>query len=282
MPKVQGEKTVVFIKRSILYVAITLGAIFVLFPFFWMVFVAIKPEGQAFSLTISFAKPLWKNFVSIATDPSYPFWRFFINSLIVATMGAALTTLFCSMGGYVFAKKDFYLKEILFWFLLSTMMIPGMMFLVPQFAIVTKLHWINTYKGMVIPHVASVFGIFMMRQYIETIPSSLIESAKIDGASELQIFFRIIIPLSLAITTTLFLLTFLFHWSNFLWHLVVNTPDSPKLTLPVGLALFRGQYQMDWEKMMAASCFTIIPIAILFLLAQKFFIEGLTSGAVKE
>lgn len=282
MPAVKGEKTVIFVKRLLIYSAMTAGAVFVLFPFFWMIFVAVKPEGQAFSLTISFAKPLWRNFVSICTDPSYPFWKFFINSVIVATAGAFLTTLFCSMGGYAFAKKDFYLKEVLFWFLLATMMIPGMMFLVPQFAIVTKFNWINTYQGMVMPHVASVFGIFLMRQYMETIPSSLIESAKIDGASELQVFFRIIIPLSLAVVTTLFLLSFLFHWSNFLWQLVVNTPDSNKLTIPVGLALFRGQYTMDWEKMMAASCFAIVPIVILFLFAQKFFMEGLTTGAVKE
>lgn len=282
MPQVQGQKTVVFVKSLILYIFMSVGAVFVLFPFFWMIFVAVKPEGQAFSLTVSFAKPLWKNFISIATDPSYPFWRFFINSVIVATSGGLLTTLFCAMGGYVFAKKDFYGKNVVYWFLLSTMMIPGMMFLVPQFAIVTKLNWINTYRGMVLPHVASVFGIFLMRQYIETVPSSLIESAKIDGASELQIFSKIIVPLSMAVMTTLFLLTFLFHWSNFLWHLVVNTPDSSKLTIPVGLALFRGQYQMDWEKMMAASCFAIIPIVIIFLIAQKFFIEGLTTGAVKE
>ena len=282
MPQVQGQKTVVFVKSLILYIFMSVGAVFVLFPFFWMIFVAVKPEGQAFSLTVSFAKPLWKNFISIATDPSYPFWRFFINSVIVATSGGLLTTLFCSMGGYVFAKKDFYGKNVVYWFLLSTMMIPGMMFLVPQFAIVTKLNWINTYSGMVLPHVASVFGIFLMRQYIETVPTSLIESAKIDGASELQIFSKIIVPLSMAVMTTLFLLTFLFHWSNFLWHLVVNTPDSSKLTIPVGLALFRGQYQMDWEKMMAASCFAIIPIVIIFLIAQKFFIEGLTTGAVKE
>jgi len=276
------KKSVVFIRRTLVYIAITLGAIFVLFPFFWMIFVAIKPEGQAFSLTLEFAKPLWKNFISIWTDPSYPFWRFFVNSLVVATSGALLTTLFCSMGGYVFAKKDFYFKEVIFWFLLATMMIPGMMFLVPQFAIITKLNWINSYRGMVLPHVASVFGIFLMRQYMETIPSSLIESAKIDGANELQIFFKIMLPLSLAVLTTLFLLSFLFHWSNFLWHLVVNTPDSDKLTIPVGLALFRGQYKMDWEKMMAASSCAIIPIVILFLIAQKFFIEGLTAGAVKE
>jgi multiple sugar transport system permease protein len=156
------------------------------------------------------------------------------------------------------------------------------MFLVPQFAIVTKLGWINTYQGMVVPHLANVFGIFLMRQYMETIPTSVIESAKLDGAGEISIFVRLILPLSMTIVTMVFLLSFLFHWSNFLWHLVVNTPESDKLTLPIGLALFKGQYTSDWAKMMAASCFSIIPIAAIFVFAQKFFIEGLTSGAVKE
>ncbi|MDI6757184.1 MAG: carbohydrate ABC transporter permease [Endomicrobiia bacterium] len=269
-------------KKTFLYVALAVGAVFVLFPFFWMILVALKPDEQVFALNFILQKPLLKNFVDIWTNPSYPFGRFFVNSLVVATSGGFFTALFCSLGGYVFAKKDFYFKEQIFWILLATMMIPGMMFLVPQFAIVTKLGWINTYSGMVVPHLANVFGIFLMRQYMETIPTSIIESAKIDGAGEWQIFWRLIVPLSMTIITMVFLLSFLFHWSNFLWHLVVNTPESDKLTLPIGLALFKGQYTSDWAKMMAASCFSIIPIALIFVVAQKFFIEGLTSGAVKE
>lgn len=275
-------KTPEVAKKTFLYVALAVGAVFVLFPFFWMILVALKPDEQVFALNFILQKPLLKNFVDIWTNPSYPFGRFFVNSLIVATSGGFFTALFCSLGGYVFAKKDFYFKEQIFWILLATMMIPGMMFLVPQFAIVTKLGWINTYSGMVVPHLANVFGIFLMRQYMETIPTSIIESAKIDGAGEWQIFWRLIVPLSMTIITMVFLLSFLFHWSNFLWHLVVNTPESDKLTLPIGLALFKGQYTSDWAKMMAASCFSIIPIALIFVVAQKFFIEGLTSGAVKE
>ncbi|RLD18462.1 MAG: carbohydrate ABC transporter permease [Caldiserica bacterium] len=270
-----------FIKRVILFIILSIGAIIVLFPFFWMLYIALKSPGKEFVLDFSFVKPFYANFLRVWKNESFPFGRFFLNSLIVATSGATLTALFCSMGGYVFAKKNFYLKEFLFWIMLSTLMVPGMMYMVPQFAIVTKLGWINTYKGMVIPHVASVFGLFLLRQHIETIPDSLISSAKIDGASEWQIFRTIIVPLSLPVITTVFLLTFLFQWTNFLWQLVVNTPESMKLTLPVGLALFRGQYQTQWCLLMAASSFSIIPIAILFLIAQRFFIEGLTAGAIK-
>jgi multiple sugar transport system permease protein len=204
-----------------------------------------------------------------------------VNSLIVATMAALFATLFAAMAGYVFAKKDFFMKKQFFYLLLATMMIPGMMYLVPQFVIVIKLGWFDTYKGLIIPHIASVFGLFLMKQFMESIPSSLIEAAQIDGAGEWQIFYMVVLPLSLPIITTLFLLTFLFHWSNFIWQLVITKPGSPLLTIPVGLAYFSGPHGSDWEVMMAASCFSIIPIAFLFLLAQKYFIEGMTQGAVK-
>jgi len=282
MPTVTARGAMPAVKNAVIYAFMLIGAIFVLFPFFWMIIVALKPDGQAFKFNLILENPFWKNFAEVWGNESYPFWKFFMNSLIVSTAGAALTTFVCALAGYAFAKKDFFLKETIFWGLLATMMIPGMMYLVPQFAIVTKLNWINTYQGMIVPHLANVFGVFLMRQYMETIPTSLLESAKIDGASEIKIFTKIVLPLSITIVTMLFLLSFLFHWSNFLWHLVVNTPESDKLTLPVGLALYKGQYEVFWNKLMAASCFSIIPIAALFVLAQRFFIEGLTTGAVKE
>jgi multiple sugar transport system permease protein len=196
-------------------------------------------------------------------------------------MAGLFATFFAALAGYVFAKKDFFMRDVFFYLLVATMMIPGMMYLVPQFVIVIKLGWFDTYKGLIVPHLASVFGVFMMRQFMKSIPSSLIEAAQIDGATEWQIFTVIVLPLSLPIVTTLFLLTFLFHWSNFIWHLVITKPGSPLLTIPVGLAYFSGPHGSDWEIMMAASCFSIIPIAFLFMLAQKYFIEGMTQGAEK-
>lgn len=270
------------IRRVLLYITLFFFAIFVLLPFFFMIYISLKQEGTAFKFDLSFVSPLLGNFIDVWKNPSYPFWRFFLNSVIVATGGATITTFICALGGYAFAKKDFYGKEVLFWGLLSTMMIPGMMYFIPQFAIITRLNWINTYQGLILPHCASVFGLFLMRQYMETIPSSIIESATIDGASELQIFFKLIVPISITVITIQFLFSFIFHWSNFLWHLVVNTPESDKLTLPIGLALYRGQYEVSWPKLMAASSFSIIPIAILFLITQKFFIKGITAGAIKE
>ncbi|MBK6427884.1 MAG: carbohydrate ABC transporter permease [Blastocatellia bacterium] len=188
----------------------------------------------------------------------------------------------CTFAGYAFAKKQFPGRDTIFYVLLASMLVPGLIFVVPQFALVSEFGWINTYQGMVLPHVANIFGLFLMRQYIETIPDSLLEAARIDGASEWQVFRIAIVPLAMPIIITLFLITFVSQWSNFLWQFITNTPDSPLRTLPVGLNLFKGQYDIKWELIMAGACFSIIPVAIIFALTQRYFIQGMTSGAVKE
>ncbi|MCO4781058.1 MAG: ABC transporter permease subunit [Candidatus Cloacimonetes bacterium] len=206
----------------------------------------------------------------------------FINSMIVA-VGTALLTVFISLlGGYVFAKKQFFGKDFLWAMFWSSMLIPGMMFIVPQYAIISRFGFINTYAAMIVPHCASIFGLYLMRQYIEGIPHSLFEAAYMDGANEVDLFSIIIIPLTKPIIATLFLMTFLSQWSNFLWQLIVNTSDSPYSTLPVILGSFKGQYVSDWTLLMAGSSVMLIPIVILFLCAQKYFVAGMTAGAVKE
>jgi ABC-type glycerol-3-phosphate transport system permease component len=249
----------------------------------------LKP-GE-FSYRFSYSRSFWdgvkeiytyRNFVEILFNRDFPFLKFFLNSLIVATCSGFFTVALCTMAGYVFAKKNFTGKRILWGVFLSTMLVPGLIFMLPQFAIVNKFGWINSYWGMVVPHLGNVFGLYLLRQYIETIPDSLFEAAKIDGATEWQLFSQVVIPLSMPIMLTLFLLVFVGQWSNFLWQYITNTPDSAYRTLPVGLALFKGQYDIRWEQMMAGACFSIIPITILFVIAQRFFIEGMTSGAVKE
>ncbi len=240
----------------------------------------------------------FRNFNKLWSNRDFPFKRFFVNSFIVAFFSGLLTVFLTTLGGYAFAKKDFYFKNILFYFFLASMLVPGMIYMVPQFALVYQIGELkilgiglllkklqimgfNTYGAMIIPHIANVFGLILIKQYIETIPDSLIEAATIDGASEWQIFTKVVMPLTLPIMVTLFLLVFIGQWSNFLWQLIVTTPSSSLRTLSVGLAYFRGQYAIYWEQMMAGAVFSILPIAILFLIAQKFFIEGMTKGAVK-
>lgn len=292
-----------FLKKLLLYEVLIAGVVVVLFPFFWMLCTSFKPSGQELlvnpdnPLDIVPHEPTFDNFRRVlkidsasieaaADDPieqKQHFGTYFLNSLLIASTAAFLVTLFASMSAYVFSKKELPFKKHMFTALLATMMLPGMMFMVPQFFMICQMGLFGTKLAMFLPHLASVFGVFMLKQFMDTIPDSLLEAARIDGASERQIFQNVIVPLAMPIILTLFLLTFLFHWSNFLWQLIVTDFENPlSITLPVGLSLFRGQYTADLGLIMAASCFSIVPIAVLFLFAQRYFIEGMTQGAVKE
>lgn len=265
-------------RTVLVYVGLTAAAVVVLFPFFWMVVTAFKEPGQAFSTEFIPRHPTLENFRRVLSD--YGFARYFLNSVFVATTAAVFATLFASFAGYVFAKKRFFGRDKIFGFLLASLMIPGMMYVVPQFAIINRLGWMNTYQAMIVPHLANVFGLFLMRQYMMTIPSELLEAAKIDGAGEWQVFRTVMVPLSVPIIATLFLLTFQFHWNNFLWQLIVTNVER-LYTVPVGLAMFKSAHEELYTLKMAGSCISVLPIAALFFFAQRYFIEGMTMGALK-
>lgn len=222
------------------------------------------------------------NFAAILNNEDFAFGRYFFNSIVVATSCGLLTVLICTMAAYAFSVFPFHYRNALFVGLLSSMLVPGMIYMVPQFSITINLGLMNTYAGMVVPHLANVFGLFLLRQYIAQIPNDLFAAAEIDGARDVQVFQMIVIPICLPIMVTLFLLTFVGQWSNFLWQLIINTGDSQVLTLPVGLQQFRGQNANEWEKIMAGACFSILPISALFIALQKYFMQGLTAGSVKE
>jgi multiple sugar transport system permease protein len=272
------HRTQARIRKVVLYVALTAAAVVVLFPFFWMVVTAFKEPGKEFTANVLPNPPTLENFRRVLTE--YGFGRYFLNSVIVATASAVFATLFAALAGYVFAKKQFFMKEKLFAFLLGSLMIPGLMYVVPQFAIVNRLGWMNTYQAMIVPHLANVFGLFLMRQYMTTVPSELLEAARIDGAGEWQQFRSVMVPLSVPILATLFLLTFQFHWNNFLWQLIVVNVER-LYTVPVGLALFKSAHEELYTLKMAGSCISVLPIAALFFFAQRYFIEGMTMGALK-
>jgi multiple sugar transport system permease protein len=275
-----GErKAVAALKSAVLYAAITLAAVVVLFPFAWMILTAFKVPGTEFDPELLPKPPTLENFRRVFTE--FGFMKYFLNSTIVAVSAALFATFFGSLAAYAFSFKNFILKEKLFAIIIASMMVPGLMYVVPQFAIVKKLGWMNTYRAMVIPHLANVFGLFLLRQYMATIPRSLVDAAKIDGASDWQVYGRIVVPLSLPIVATLFLLTFQFHWSNFLWQLIVTNKES-LYTVPVGLAMFKQQHEQLYTLKMAASAVSIVPISVIFVFAQRYFIEGVTQGAVKE
>ncbi len=267
------------LRVALLYAALTLAALIVLFPFIWMLVTAFKQPGTEFSPEILPSTPTLENFKRVFTE--FGFIRYFFNSTVVAVSAGFLATLFASLAAYAFAFKSFVLKEKMFGLIIASMMVPGLMYVVPQFAIVNKLGWMNTFRAMIVPHLANVFGLFLLRQFMTTIPKSLIDAAKIDGANDFQIYGRIVVPLSLPIIATLFLLTFQFHWSNFLWQLIVTNKEN-LYTVPVGLAMFKQQHEELYTLKMAASAVSIVPISLIFIFAQRYFIEGITRGALKE
>ena len=264
-------------KRVFLYIFLTVLAFIFLFPFLWMLITSLKPPGTGLVLSLP-EKPTLENFKLVLFQ--FRFYRFFLNSLIIATASAIVSTLFASLAAFAFAKKRFFMKNFLFALFLSSMMIPGLLYVVPQFLVVYKLRWMNTYWGMIVPHLANVFGLFLLTQFIKEIPDSLIEAARMDGASEFFVWKNIIVPLSLPVIATVFLLNFQFHWSNFLWQLIV-AQDETMYTVPVGLAMFKSAHEEAYTLEMAASSLSIIPIGILFLFAQRYFIQGITQGALK-
>jgi multiple sugar transport system permease protein len=269
-----------FFKKTALYLVLALIGITMVLPFVWMVSTSLKEEGSVFTVKPEFIpKPaVFKNYATVWN--SLPFGRFFGNSLFVAisiTIGQVLTS---SLAAYSFARLDFPGRDKLFLVYLGTLMIPAHVTMIPMFAFIRNLGWIDTYKALILPAMFTAYGTFMLRQFFLTIPKELEEAALIDGCSHFGIYWHIILPLSMPALATLSTFTFLGTWNDFLWPLVV-TISNDKKTLPVGLATLQGQYNTDWTILMAGSVIVILPVLILFILNQRFFVKGITMTGIK-
>ena len=212
---------------------------------------------------------------------SVPYNRYFINSVFIATASTLLTLFFCSLAGYAFAKYQFRGKTILFGILLASMMIPFQVLLVPLFGLMYDIGWLNSYKAIIIPFSVGAFGVFLMRQFIVTIPSELLDAARIDGCSEFGIYYRIVLPIIKPALGALTIYSFLSSWNGYLWPLIVLR-DEAKYTLPIGLANLIGIYRQDYGMLMAGTLLSLLPIVVLFLAMQREFVQGITLGGVKE
>ena len=210
-----------------------------------------------------------------------PYNRYFINSVFIATASTLLTLFFCSLGGYAFAKYQFRGQKILFGILLASMMVPFQVLLVPLFGLMYDIGWLNSYKAIVIPFSVGAFGVFLMRQFIVTIPSELLDAARIDGCSEFGIYYRIVLPIIKPALGALTIYSFLGSWNGYLWPLIILR-DEAKYTLPIGLANLVGIYRQDYGMLMAGTLLSLMPIVILFLAMQREFVQGITLGSVKE
>ena len=252
-----------------------------LLPLFWMFSTSVKPLADVFSLPVEWwpAAPEWNNFVSAWNQ--YPFARYFLNSTLTGAAITVINVLFSGFAGYALAKFEFFGKHAVFLAILSTLMLPIEVLMVPTFLIVKDLGWLNTYQALIIPSAASAFGVFLMRQTLLHLPDSLIEAARIDGASEPRIFLQIVVPLVWPSLLTLALLEFRESWDSFLWPLIV-TSQADMRTVAVGLSMFQQQNVTRFNELMAMSSVAMLPMLVLFFFFQRAFIQGIASTGLKE
>ncbi len=256
------------------------GAVLIASPVVWMVTTSLKDEKEVFKIPINWIPVAFRTDNYVRAWNLVPWGSYFFNSVFVATSVTALTLVFCALAGYGFAKYRFWGRDLLFVLVLSTLMIPFQVVLVPLFILTKSLGWLNTYCGLIIPASVGAFGIFMMRQFMMTLPDEILDAARIDGASELGIFAQIVVPLTQPALAALAIFTFTGNWDALLWPLVVTTRVNLR-TLPLGLALFRSEYGNDYTAQMAASTVVTIPILLLFLALQRQFVQGIVMSGMK-
>ena len=267
--------------RVLLYGLLLLFGIFFVLPIIWMAITAIKPFNEWLSPNFIPRAPTLNNFTSIFNDPTLPVARWFFNSFIIATMFTVLIVVIDSLAAYAYARMEFRGRKLLFALLLTTLVMPGIMFLIPNYITVAQLGWIGTYQGIIVPGLSGVFGVFFLRQFFLSIPKELEEAAYVDGANTWQTFIRVVLPLSGGAIATLAVITFLTSWNDFLWPLLMTSPVREMQTLPVGLATLQGQYTFDYGKLMAGALVLTLPVLLLYVLAQRYIIRSIATTGLK-
>jgi len=268
--------------RWLLYTVVSLGFVAVATPFVWMILGSFKPEAELLRVPPTWwpEKITFDNYRELFSKGIFP--RSFFNSTLVAVVVTAANITFCSMVGYALAKLRFRGKSLVFGLVMGTLMIPGMVTLVPLFVLVANLGLVDSYPGLMLPFLVTPFGVFLMRQFIIELPDDLLDAGRIDGAGELRIFRQIILPLCGPGVATLGILTFLSSWNSFLWPLVVAQTQE-HYTLPVALALFSKNQQVtpNYGLLLAGATVVVVPVLVVFLIFQRRFIEGIASTGIK-
>ena len=262
------------------YIILAAGAFVMVFPFIWMIIASLMTAGE-----IQLRPPVWlpaepqfSNYSDLAD--SIPMGRLYFNSLFTSGLIVFGVLLSSSLAGFAFAKYRFPGREFLFYVILATMMIPFFVTLIPVFFIVRQLGWIDTYQGLVVPGLTSAYGIFLMRQFIIMLPDELIDAARIDGASELRIYWRIVVPLVKPALATLGTFTFIGSWNAFLWPLlVINSREL--MTLPLGINSMKSLYADNTNLLMAGTAAAVIPMLFVFIFLQRYFIQGIALTGLK-
>jgi len=266
--------------RGIGYFLLAMGGVLMVLPIVWMLSSSFKTSAEVFTVPVQWIPNTFHFDNYINAMQLAPFGRYFFNSMYVGLSTTFLTLLFSSMAGYGFAKFNFWGKQSLFISVLSTMMIHFQVIMIALFVLVRGFGWLNTYSGLIIPAAVSAFGVFMMRQFILTIPDELIDAARIDGASEFNIYLQIIVPLCKAPLSALGIFTFLDSWNNLLWPLIIITQVKMR-TVALGLTEFQSLNGSSFNYLMAATTVASIPILILFIVMQRQFIRGVVLSGMK-
>lgn len=275
-----GRSWTTRLPRIVMILFLTFGAIAVVFPFVWMIATSLKHEAAV----ITYPPTLWPRQPTVGAYfgawSQIGFGRLFLNSVIFAGGVSVISLFFDSLTAYALARLRFPGREIIFWAILVTLMVPFQVLLVPVFLQVYHLGWLNTYQGLIVPRATNGFGIFMLRQFFMAIPRDLDEAARVDGAGELYIYSRIILPLSLPALATLGIFHFTYNWNDFLWPLIISSSDSMR-TLPAGLALFSGEHETQYNLMMAGATMTLLPLLIAFIFLQRYFVQGIALSGIR-
>lgn len=260
--------------RFLAWTALLAAAITMLFPFLWMLITSLQEQLEVFRYPPELLPddPRWSNYPAALS--AQPFGRYFLNSAVFALCVVAGQLFTAATAGYAFARLEFRGREPLFMLFLSTMMVPAVVVLIPRFLLVEGLGWIDTYRGLVSTELVSVWGIFLMRQYFRTVPRELEEAARIDGAGPFRIFWSVALPLARPALATLGLFAFIDAWKNLLWPLLVTRSQDMRV-IEVGIASFHGTYEVNWPFQMAAGVTAVLPVVLLFLFTQRYFVRGI-------
>ena len=269
-----------YVFYPVIFLILVLIGATMLFPFLWMVIGSLKPKAELFAVPINLFPStwMWKNYGDVLKK--IPFVTFYVNTAKIAvfsTMGQVIT---CALSAYAFAKLRFKGRDFLFMLYLATMMIPYQVTMIPQYELMNKLNLLNSHAALIILHCFSPFGVFLLRQFFVSIPDSLIEAARIDGAKDFRILSQIVLPLSKSALATLVTLKFLDSWNEFTGPLIFLN-EKEKFTLQVGIRMFQQENGTEYTLIMAATTMSLIPIVLLYVFAQRYFVEGIAAAGVK-
>ena len=257
------------------------GVLIMIFPFIWMFLSSFKSEQEILRVPLTFLPeiPTLENYFKVCD--TIPIFRYFLNSLFVASVGTFFVLITSAFAGTIFAKYDFPFKNILFMIILGTTMVPFECYMIPFYLMISKAGLIDTYTGIIAPLVITSFGVFLMRQHVATIPDDLMDAARIDGCNELRVFWNVVIPLSTPALSALAIFNFMFCWAFFVWPLII-TNSADLFVLEVGLTIFQNQYTIAYGPVMAGTALSVIPVVLFFMFFRRHIVSGMAMSGMKE